>query len=179
MVGRTAGRDEHEALDLTAQEVRDELALARGVAARVPEDDTTSGRGDGLLDAEREVAVVRIAEVRDRDPDEPARLPGPEAPGVLVPAVAELADRLEHALLDLGTHVGAAGEGSGDRHRAHARAQRDLLDGRLLAGVGDTDHGRPPLASSPDYGNPSRGSRRAPCDEGLCRRIVSLLRSRA
>ena len=134
--------------------------------------------GRDLLDPEREVAVVRVAEVRDGDADEPAGLSGPEAPGVLVPAVAEFADGGEDPLLEVGPHVRAAREGPGHRHRAHAGVLRDLLDGRLLAGPGDTDHVVVPLASSPDsrYTAPRPGDARC-WHRGAMQRWDPLLRS--
>ena len=101
MIGWAAGRHEHQPLDLPAEEVRDELPLAGRVAAGVAEHDPPARLGRGLLDAEGEVAVVRVAEVRDGDADEPAGLAGPEAPRVLVPAVPEFANRREHPLLQI------------------------------------------------------------------------------
>ena len=89
-VGRVVGRrHEHEPFDLAADEVGDELALATEVFIGVAEHDPVAVAAGDLLHPEREVAVVRVAEVGDGDPDQSGRLSGTDAARILVAEVAE------------------------------------------------------------------------------------------
>ncbi len=110
VIRRPAGGHEHQPLDLPPEEVGDELALTCRISAGVAEHDAPASVGDRLFDSEREVAVVRVAEVRDGDADETARLSWPEASRILVAVVAEFPHRSEHLLLEVGTYIRAAGE---------------------------------------------------------------------